>query len=168
MFVNELLGYEKEVNEYILLKTTEVLEEKMAQSSDSILKILPTTTEELDRMYLQTIDNDNTKKNKESVSPSINDVLSGKMDTSTQKKYTINYGQKGESVKEVQKMLDTLEYDLTNYGTVQNWNDGIFGEGTKMAVQYFQEDNGLTVNGIVDSNTLKKLTDIYNKNINNG
>lgn len=42
--------------------------------------------------------------------------------------------------------------------------DGIFGLDTKKAVQNFQKDNGLDVDGIVGQATLSKLKELSNKN----
>ena len=37
--------------------------------------------------------------------------------------------------------------------------DGVFGSNTDTAVRNFQSANGLTVNGLAGTNTLKKLWD---------
>ena len=39
--------------------------------------------------------------------------------------------------------------------------DGIFGQGTKEAVMYFQRTNGLTVDGVAGRNTFNKLLEIF-------
>jgi len=61
-------------------------------------------------------------------------------------------GSKGDRVIDVQKMLMQLGYDLPKYGA-----DGSFGNETLAAVKAFQQDNGLTVDGIVGSVTLAAL-----------
>jgi len=61
-------------------------------------------------------------------------------------------GCKGDKVVEIQKALLTLGYDLPKYGA-----DGDFGSETLAAVKAFQQDNGLTVNGVVDTETLTML-----------
>ena len=59
-------------------------------------------------------------------------------------------GDSGAAVKAVQKRLKALGYYS---GTV----DGDYGNGTKSAVKAFQKANGLTVNGVANSKTIKKL-----------
>lgn len=56
------------------------------------------------------------------------------------------------SVTELQTNLNTLGYDC---GTV----DGIFGTKTENAVKAFQKANGLTVDGIVGTATLSKISE---------
>ena len=61
-------------------------------------------------------------------------------------------------------MLYDLEYDhlITNFETQVNWNDGIYGNNTKNAVETFQEDNEINIDGIVGKNTLLKIKELYN------
>lgn len=59
-------------------------------------------------------------------------------------KTTIRKGDRGERVKFVQRLLNL-------------YPDGIFGNETDMAVRRFQEDNGLTADGIVGVGTLIRL-----------
>lgn len=59
-------------------------------------------------------------------------------------------GDSGSAVKKVQQRLKKLGYYS---GSV----DGDYGNGTKTAVKNFQKNNGLTVNGKVNSKTLSKL-----------
>lgn len=68
-------------------------------------------------------------------------------------------GSRGEAVKEIQEMLIKLGYSCGNGEA-----DGIFGLDTKKAVQNFQKDNGLDVDGIVGQATLSKLKELSNKN----
>ena len=61
----------------------------------------------------------------------------------------IDKGDRGKQVREVQKLLAELGYNITV--------DGIFGYGTKAVIKDFQNNNGLKVDGIVGNNTLKLL-----------
>lgn len=65
--------------------------------------------------------------------------------------YLIRKGNRGQDVKDIQKMLNSRGYDC---GTT----DGIFGKNTEKAVRSFQKDNNLVIDGIVGKNTLEKLT----------
>lgn len=65
---------------------------------------------------------------------------------------TIGVGNSGEYVKEAQKILKNLGYNIGSYGV-----DGIFGTSTKGAVLNFQKKNGLDVDGIIGPNTWAKL-----------
>lgn len=62
----------------------------------------------------------------------------------------IKYGSRGNDVKTVQSKLRSMGYYS---GEV----DGIFGSQTQKAVKNFQNKNGLTADGIVGTQTLKKL-----------
>lgn len=57
-------------------------------------------------------------------------------------------GAKGEAIKQLQERLMSLGYELPNFGA-----DGIFGPETQAALEAFQRDAGLTVNGIYDEAT---------------
>jgi hypothetical protein len=82
--------------------------------------------------------------------PSIESILSGKQ--------TIQKGQKSNVVKEIQKMLLHLGYDLGKFGEKKAGLDGDFGETTKNAVIEFQTDNNLkNKSGVVDKETLSLL-----------
>lgn len=59
-------------------------------------------------------------------------------------------GSRGEEVKKIQTALRDKGYFNSNI-------DGIFGTITKKAVERFQKDYGLTVDGIAGKNTLKAL-----------
>jgi N-acetylmuramoyl-L-alanine amidase len=59
-------------------------------------------------------------------------------------------GSNGETVKQIQQKLKDWGYYS---GTV----DGVFGSGTEKAVRYFQEKNGLTVDGKVGQGTMDAL-----------
>ena len=62
----------------------------------------------------------------------------------------IKQGNRGETVK-------TIQRKLKNWGYYKGAVDGIFGPQTKEAVKYFQRKNGLTVDGIVGNKTLAAL-----------
>ena len=62
----------------------------------------------------------------------------------------LNKGAVGSKVKTLQVRLDIQGYDP---GPI----DGIFGDRTATAVKSFQEDKGLTANGMVDATTWKVL-----------
>lgn len=63
---------------------------------------------------------------------------------------TIKRGSRGEAVKQAQTLLNQWGY---NAGSA----DGIFGGNTENAVKEFQQNNGLTVDGIVGKNTWAAL-----------
>lgn len=69
----------------------------------------------------------------------------------------LNRGSIGDDVKQMQKVLKQLGYDLGTFGDNADGIDGRFGKVTQAAVKAFQEANGLTVDGIVGPNTLKAL-----------
>lgn len=61
----------------------------------------------------------------------------------------------GDDVKEVQKALKDLNYDIGKTDV-----DGIIGTNTEAAIKAFQEANSLDVTGIVDDKTLSKLKEL--------
>lgn len=61
-------------------------------------------------------------------------------------------GSEGEDVKQMQTALIRLGYDLGKWGT-----DGDFGDCTEAAVEAFQLDHGIKVNGKLDAATLAAL-----------
>lgn len=68
--------------------------------------------------------------------------------------YALEYGDRGEQVRQVQGFLSHLGYDITA--------DGIYGYQTVNIVKDFQKNNGLTADGIVGDKTfqhLKEMTD---------
>lgn len=75
---------------------------------------------------------------------------SSKSSSSSSSDGTCKVGDSGAAVKKVQKRLKSLGYYS---GSI----DGDYGNGTKNAVKAFQKNNGLKVNGNVNSATLKKL-----------
>ena len=62
----------------------------------------------------------------------------------------LRQGSKGDDVLELQKLLNQNGYSLAE--------DGSFGPATLSAVKDYQQKNGLTVDGIVGTNTWGKLT----------
>lgn len=70
-----------------------------------------------------------------------------------EKKYpTLKKGSKGANVTKLQKLLMEKGYALPKYGA-----DGSFGTETLNAVKNFQEDHGLTVDGVVGQKTWEAL-----------
>ena len=92
-------------------------------------------------------------------SPTLEQVLSKKIDPVTQQPYTIREGQKGDSVGKIQQMLEKLGYGdtLREYDENKKAVDYDFGKNTGDAVGLFQVDNSLKWSGIVDSETLKMM-----------
>lgn len=64
----------------------------------------------------------------------------------------IDFGDRGEQVKQVQRKLISKGFSLPQYGS-----DGVFGEETEIAVRAFQNQQGIHVDGIVGPITLQKL-----------
>jgi len=153
--INGLLGYEKEVKEYLMITAKDGLE-KLIKSGKSVT--IPEPKETRDKFFEEAIKRESEKIQKVNIkpsSPSLQSVLTNNS--------IIKMGQSGESVKKIQKMLYEIGYDhlLTAFETLSNWNDGIFGENTKDAIITFQEDNSLVDDGIVGKKTLTKLMNIY-------
>lgn len=63
---------------------------------------------------------------------------------------TLSQGSKGSEVKDLQKRLTQIGYQL---GKV----DGIYGKSTKAAVERFQKNRGLKVDGLAGPKTIKEL-----------
>lgn len=74
-------------------------------------------------------------------------------DSSVQQLPVLKKGMKGEYVTLLQTQLVNNGYSIGSYGI-----DGDFGSATQAAVKQFQRDNGLTVDGIVGSQTWAALT----------
>lgn len=66
--------------------------------------------------------------------------------------FQFTYGHEGKNVERLQTALSALGYDLKKFGV-----NGKFGSETYEALQKFQSDNGLKVNGVVDPKTLAAL-----------
>ena len=73
------------------------------------------------------------------------------METDTNRP-TLRKGSKGETVTEMQALLDRLGYDLGSYGV-----DGDFGRATETAVRSFQSDHRLAVDGVCGPATWGEL-----------
>ena len=97
-----------------------------------------------------------------STSGSVNSATLKKLNSSDAKKAssssskqksdgTCSYGDKGSNVKNIQKRLITLGYLASGSA------DGDYGNKTRTAVQNFQQRNGLSVTGNVNSKTLSTL-----------
>ena len=66
-------------------------------------------------------------------------------------------GMEGDDVKELQRMLIQLGYDLGKWGA-----DGDFGDATEMAVRKFQKERDCDVDGQVGPETLGALNAVFN------
>lgn len=66
----------------------------------------------------------------------------------------VRYGSSGSDVKELQNLLNKNGYNLDE--------DGIFGANTRAAVQDYQKNNSLSVNGIASDDTGGKLIEVEN------
>lgn len=135
---------------------------QMFKDNPNLLKQVDCTeSARLEQEHQETMRELEEKRNLENqmISPPIQDVLAGKIDPKTKKPYVIELGQKGESVRKVQEMLDSLKYGLTlrGYNTEKKGVDGDFGNNTFDAVILFQWNNELEETGVVDSKTLKLL-----------
>ena len=64
----------------------------------------------------------------------------------------VRRGARGNLTRIIQRRLRARKYDIGRYGA-----DGIFGNATEKAVRRFQNNNKLTVDGIVGKNTWKAL-----------
>ncbi|BAK80878.1 peptidoglycan-binding domain-containing protein [Candidatus Arthromitus sp. SFB-rat-Yit] len=67
----------------------------------------------------------------------------------------LRLGSEGALVKEVQNNLNNILKYIPGYKKLDE--DGIFGENTKRAVEYFQKVFGLVVDGIVGKNTFSRI-----------
>lgn len=70
---------------------------------------------------------------------------------------TLQNGDEGDDVSELQTALVSLGYDLGTYGSAKNGIDGEFGSKTTAAVKALQEKAGLSVTGIFDASAYKAL-----------
>lgn len=79
-------------------------------------------------------------------------------------KQTIRKGQKGDVVRDIQRMLVTIGYDLGGTGRKKDGVDGDFGESTEASIYELQLDYNLDgVDGIVGKETAKKLKELYDE-----
>jgi len=74
----------------------------------------------------------------------------GPKSAATLKEHYLKYGSTGNLVRVLQGMLYCKGYDPKGF-------DGIFGNGCKAAVESFQKDNGLSVDGFAGKNTFTAL-----------
>lgn len=86
-----------------------------------------------------------------------NSSNSSTSDGTTTKSY-MSIGDVGDNVKNLQKLLIQLGYDLGKGGA-----DGIFGEATKQAVISFQKKKNLVVDGLAGKATLDALYEATNE-----
>lgn len=73
--------------------------------------------------------------------------------------YNLTVGSRGDKVRQMQDQLDTIAGVYTSIPRIAA--DGIFGSGTKAAVEAFQGIFGLPKTGIVDFKTWYKISQIY-------
>jgi hypothetical protein len=157
--VNGLLGYEEQVKEYMIAKATESLEKALEGGKVDLISINPTETPEEAAMKWA-LESQKTNTNEPQT---INYVTSPSIDSVKNGSDVIELGDKGESVKEIQKMLYDMGYEdyITDFQTITDWNNGEFDEAMKFSVEIFQEDNKLKSDGIIDKITINKMMDIY-------
>jgi|14BtaG_2_1085337.scaffolds.fasta_scaffold05997_1 hypothetical protein len=75
---------------------------------------------------------------------------------------TIRKGQKGDVVRDIQRMLVTIGYDLGNTGKTKDGVDGDFGDTTEESIINFQADHDLEgIDGVVGEETSNKLYELY-------
>jgi|TARA_B100001094_G_scaffold190765_1_gene184708 hypothetical protein len=70
-------------------------------------------------------------------------------------RYNVKRGMQGQSVQDLQARLTGLGYNLGKSGA-----DGKFGPATRQAVQQFQKDYGLSVDGVAGDQTVTALNKI--------
>jgi len=58
---------------------------------------------------------------------------------------------------EVAKLIMRIQLSLNSRGYCNCTVDGKFGQRTQLALKKYQKDNGLTVSGLPDTQTLKQL-----------
>lgn len=101
------------------------------------------TTE--DNTNVQKLEKNDTEKETTKKQPTESNSSAESTATST----LIKFGDKGNSVKTLQKNLNKFNYNL--------YEDGDFGNSTLMAVRDFQSRNNISVDGVVGPSTLEKL-----------
>lgn len=85
-----------------------------------------------------------------------------KYDNLMKGRQTIRKGQKGDVVRDIQRMLVTIGYDLGNTGKTKDGVDGDFGDTTEEAIINFQADYDLEgIDGVVGEETSNKLYELY-------
>ena len=73
--------------------------------------------------------------------------------------YNLSVGSSGDKVRQMQEQLDEIAKVYTSIPRIAA--DGIFGAGTRSAVEAFQRTFGLPVSGVVDFRTWYKISQIY-------
>jgi peptidoglycan hydrolase-like protein with peptidoglycan-binding domain len=68
---------------------------------------------------------------------------------------TVKFGDQGALVKKFQTYLKELGYDIGKWGA-----DGIAGRDTMEAIEKFQKDNGLVVDGVIGAKTSAKFNEL--------
>ena len=85
-----------------------------------------------------------------------------KFDNLTKGRQTIRKGQKGDVVRDIQRILVTIGYVLGNTGKTKDGVDGDFGDTTEEAIINFQADHDLEgIDGVVGEETSNKLYELY-------
>lgn len=73
--------------------------------------------------------------------------------------YNLSVGSSGDKVRQMQEQLDEIAKVYTSIPRIAA--DGIFGAGTRSAVEAFQRIFGLPVTGVADFRTWYKISQIY-------
>lgn len=73
--------------------------------------------------------------------------------------FDLTVGSRGPKVRQMQEQLDRIAQTYTAIPRIAA--DGVFGSGTKEAVQKFQQTFGLPATGIVDYPTWYRISEIY-------
>jgi hypothetical protein len=156
---------EKQAEEFLLINGSTI------EENPELLAQIDYTQQQkaLDEQNKETVRALEEQKKQQKNSPSFQDVLSKKIDNYTNRPYTIHEGQKGDSVKKMQQMLDKLDLGivLKGYEEGKKASDSVFGNNTYEAVVIFQSNNGLSETGIVDSKTLSKMIKLYKEKVKN-
>jgi len=161
--VNWLLGIQNQVTDTLTDEQVTAIQTEILPNNTPIQ-----TTAEYNEMKKR--EYDEGQANLPGKKITLNMVKSGKAD--------LHYGDQGESVKKIQKMLLSLGIGLGDTGLSPEGADGLFGEGTKDAVKEFQmyaDEYGVEdivslnkVDGIVGEETLTALMKAIKNKKNNG
>jgi peptidoglycan hydrolase-like protein with peptidoglycan-binding domain len=147
--------------ELLIRENIALLDEAIKKGIDLTL-INPTETVKVSlEKFKQNIKNNEQQIRQKMIKPpSFEMVLSKKINPETKKLYTIKKGQNGEIIHEIQKLLVKAGYEDILAGYYENQPeavDGFFGDNTETSVKEFQKDNGILVDGVIGSQTLKLL-----------
>lgn len=115
------------------------------------------------KQHLNDLENSNQwNVNSEKVKSQKSNFEPVKFDNLTKGRQTIRKGQKGDVVRDIQRMLVTIGYDLGNTGKTKDGVDGDFGDTTEEAIINFQADHDLEgIDGVVGEETSNKLYELY-------